>query len=93
MNSSKTESTITAQHGELTRHGVGGQRWGRTSIFLNLKLSFLNQGIIITTGSLAIVSEMIPSVVDLMASAVILIGLGISQWKSSSFPYGLYKMD
>ena len=74
-------------------NGVAVERWGWGSIGVNLVLSLLNLVIAIASGSLAVTSEMIHNLVDLMASVVVLIGLRISQRRSKSFPYGLYKIE
>jgi cation diffusion facilitator family transporter len=69
------------------------ERWGWGSIGINILLSLLNLGISLASGSLAVVSEMVHNLVDLLASIVVLIGLRISQRKNKSFPYGLYKVE
>src|SRR4030043_769227 len=74
-------------------YGVAVERWGWGSIGINLILSLLNLGIAVASGSLAVTSEIVHNLVDLMASGVVLIGLKISQRRSKSFPYGLYKVE
>jgi len=74
-------------------YGVAVERWGWGSIGINLILSLLNLGIAVASGSLAVTSEMVHNLVDLMASVVVLIGLKISQRRSKLFPYGLYKVE
>src|SRR4030042_1264025 len=74
-------------------YGVAVEHWGWGSIGINLILSLLNLGIAVASGSLAVTSEMVHNLVDLMASVVVLIGLRISQRRSKSFPYGLYKVE
>jgi cation diffusion facilitator family transporter len=74
-------------------YGVEVERWGWRSISVNLVLSLLNLVIAVASGSLAVTSEMVHNLVDLMASIVVLIGLRISQRRSKSFPYGLYKVE
>jgi cation diffusion facilitator family transporter len=69
------------------------ERWGWMSIGINLVLSILNLEIARASGSLAVASEMVHNLVDLLAAIVLLIGLRISQRKSKSFPYGLYKVE
>ena len=93
MNKVEVENKITAQSGTKTSYGITVERWGWASILVNLVLSLLNLGIAVASGSLAVVSEMVHNVVDLLASVIVLIGLRISQRKSSSFPYGLYKVE
>ena len=93
MNKVDVENKITAQSGTKTSYGIAVERWGWASILVNLVLSLLNLGIAVASGSLAVVSEMVHNVVDLLASVIVLIGLRISQRKSSSFPYGLYKVE
>jgi len=72
---------------------ISVERWGWASIGVNILLSLLNLGISIASGSLAVAAEMTHNLVDLIASASILIGLKISQRKSKAFPYGLYKVE
>ncbi|MFZ2095173.1 MAG: cation diffusion facilitator family transporter [Anaerolineales bacterium] len=93
MSIREINSKIGTQQGGVADYGVTVERWGWASIFINLVLSLLNLGIAIASGSLAVVSEMVHNLVDLMASVVVLIGLRISQRKSKSFPYGLYKVE
>jgi cation diffusion facilitator family transporter len=75
----------------ITEATVEGWGWG--SIGVNVMLSLLNLGIAITSGSLAVAAEMLHNLVDLMASVAVLFGLKISQRRSKSFPYGLYKVE
>ena len=75
------------------RYAVAVERWGWASIGVNLGLSLLNLGIAAASGSLAVASEMVHNLVDLMASIIVLIGLRISQRRNKSFPYGLYKVE
>jgi cation diffusion facilitator family transporter len=56
-------------------------------------LSLLNLGIAVASGSLAVAAEMLHNLVDLMSSVAVLVGLKISQRRSKSFPYGLYKVE
>jgi cation diffusion facilitator family transporter len=56
-------------------------------------LSLLNLGIAVASGSLAVATEMLHNLVDMMASVAVLVGLKISQRRSKSFPYGLYKVE
>lgn len=73
--------------------GSAVERWGWGSIGVNVALSLLNLGIAIASGSLAVAAEMLHNLVDLMASVAVLVGLKISQRRSKSFPYGLYKVE
>ena len=67
--------------------------WGWGSIGINLALSLLNLAIAAASGSLAVTAEMVHNLVDLVASVAVLVGLKISQRRSKSFPYGLYKVE
>jgi cation diffusion facilitator family transporter len=92
---SRNESAPTS-HDQIERQKTYGpvvERWGWMSIGVNILLSALNLEIALASGSLAVTSEMVHNLVDLMASVVLLIGLRISQRKSKSFPYGLYKVE
>jgi cation diffusion facilitator family transporter len=93
MSISGTMSNTSSQQEIRVGYGVATERWAWASIFINLVLSLLNLGIGLASGSLAVVSEMVHNLVDLMASVVVLIGLKISQRRNKSFPYGLYKVE
>jgi len=69
------------------------ERWGWYSIGVNVVLTLLNLVIAAASGSLAVAAEMVHNLVDLVASIAVLIGLKLSQRKSKSFPYGLYKVE
>jgi cation diffusion facilitator family transporter len=69
------------------------ERWGWGAICVNILLSLLNLFISIISGSLAVGAEMVHNLVDLTASAVLLVGLKISHRQSKAFPYGLYKVE
>ena len=75
----------------MTEVAVEGWGWG--SIGVNVALSLLNLGIAVASGSLVVATEMLHNLVDLMASVAVLVGLKISQRRSKSFPYGLYKVE
>jgi cation diffusion facilitator family transporter len=83
----------TAHQESLVGYSVATERWAWASIIISLALSLLNLGIGLASGSLAVISEMVHNLVDLLASVVVLIGLKISQRKNKSFPYGLYKVE
>jgi len=93
MSTGESNRKPTGRVGGQEIYGVAVERWGWGSIGINLLLSVLNLGIAIASGSLAVTSEMVHNLVDLMASVVVLIGLRISQRRSKSFPYGLYKVE
>lgn len=63
------------------------------SIGINILLASLKAGLALATGSLALAADAIHSLVDVVASAVVLAGLLIARRKSRSFPYGLYKVE
>jgi cation diffusion facilitator family transporter len=63
------------------------------SIAVNVALSLLNLAIATASGSLAVTAEMVHNLVDLAGSAAVLAGVKISERKSRSFPYGLYKVE
>jgi len=56
-------------------------------------LGLLNLSIAVASGSIAVAAETLHNLVDLMASVAVLVGLKISQRRSESFPYGLYKVE
>lgn len=63
------------------------------SIVLNIFLSLLNLIIAAASGSLAVAAETIHNLVDLLASVAVLVGINLSERKSRTFPYGLYKVE
>jgi cation diffusion facilitator family transporter len=63
------------------------------SIALNIFLSLLNLVIAAASGSLAVAAETIHNLVDLLASVAVLVGINLSERKSRTFPYGLYKVE
>ncbi len=67
--------------------------WGWGSIGVNVLLGLLNLWIAVASGNLAVAAEMLHNLIDLISSAAVLVGLKISQRRSKSFPYGLYKIE
>jgi divalent metal cation (Fe/Co/Zn/Cd) transporter len=63
------------------------------SIAVNIAVSMLDFGMAYFSGSLALAAETIHNIVDLTASAAVLIGLKLAYRISESFPYGLYKVE
>ena len=93
MSTSANHRMPTEQVEGKAFHQVKVERWGWGSIGVNLVLSLINLGIAIASGSLAVAAEMLHNLVDLLASVAVLVGLKISQRRSQSFPYGLYKVE
>jgi cation diffusion facilitator family transporter len=75
----------------ITEAAVEGWGWG--SIGVNVALSLLNLCIAVASGSLAVTTEMVHNLVDLMASVAAPVGLKISKRRTKSFPYGLHKVE
>ncbi len=69
------------------------QRVGVYSLLTNLTLSGLKLGLAAISGSLALAADGIHSLVDVFSSVAVILGLRISTRRSSSFPYGLYKVE
>jgi cation diffusion facilitator family transporter len=63
------------------------------SIAVNVVVALLDSGMAYFSGSLALAAETVHNLVDLTASAAVLIGLRLAYRKSKSFPYGLYKVE
>jgi cation diffusion facilitator family transporter len=63
------------------------------SLILNISLVFAKLFLSAATGSLALRADAIHSLVDVFGSLALIMGLVISSKKSSSFPYGLYKVE
>jgi len=69
------------------------ERAGFYSVGLNVFLVCLKLGLAAASGSLALAADAIHSLVDVLASLIVLVGLFIARRKSRSFPYGLYKVE
>lgn len=69
------------------------ERTGAYSVGVNLGLASLKLGLAALTGSLTLAADALHSLVDVVASLVVLGGLLIARRRSSSFPYGLYKVE
>lgn len=69
------------------------ERVGLYSAGVNLFLVALKLGLASLSGSLALAADAIHSLVDVVASLVVLAGLFIARRTSRSFPYGLYKVE
>ena len=59
----------------------------------NILLVLLKYGLSILSGSIALRADAIHSLIDVLSSLGIFVGIKISERKSSSFPYGLYKVE
>ncbi len=68
-------------------------RTGIYSLAVNLILVATKLSLSIITGTLALRADAIHSLVDVFASAALILGLVMSGRKSKNFPYGLYKLE
>jgi len=59
----------------------------------NVLLVLLKYGLSILSGSIALRADAFHSLVDVLSSLGIFVGIKISERKSSTFPYGLYKVE
>ncbi|MBN1273462.1 MAG: cation diffusion facilitator family transporter [Candidatus Aminicenantes bacterium] len=66
---------------------------GIYSLLVNLTLAAVKLILSFVTGSLALRADAIHSSVDVFGSIALIVGLVISNRKTSKFPYGLYKME
>jgi cation diffusion facilitator family transporter len=66
---------------------------GWYSILVNGVLFTLNLAMASFSGSLALKAETTHNVLDLTASLAVLVGVTLSEHKSRTFPYGLYKIE
>ena len=71
----------------------GTVRVGQYSVGVNLLLVGLKAILAVLSGSLALAADTVHSIVDVVGSVVVLVGLWIARRRSSSFPYGLYKVE
>jgi cation diffusion facilitator family transporter len=63
------------------------------SVGFNILLVLLKYGLSILSGSIALRADAIHSLVDVLSSLGIFVGIKISERRSSSFPYGMYKVE
>jgi len=63
------------------------------SILTNMVLVVIKAVLAVISGSLAIRADAIHSLSDVVSSAIILVGIKISQRSARGFPYGLYKVE
>ena len=63
------------------------------SLLFNLALVGAKLILSALTGSLALRADAVHSLVDVLASVALILGLKISERKSQSFPLGLYKVE
>ncbi len=63
------------------------------SILTNLLLVGIKTAVAWISGSLAVTADAIHSLSDVVSSAIILIGIKISERPARGFPYGLYKVE
>ncbi len=73
--------------------GEDGKKVALYSIFLNIGLVLAKGWIVLLSGSTAVLAETIHSFTDVIGSLAIWVGITISLKKSSSFPWGLYKVE
>jgi len=59
----------------------------------NVLLVLLKYGLSVLSGSIALRADAFHSLIDVLASLGIFVGIKISERKSSGFPYGLYKVE
>jgi cation diffusion facilitator family transporter len=63
------------------------------SLFVNAGLVAAKLTLSFSTGSLSLAADGVHSFIDIIGSGALILGLIISQRKSSSFPYGMYKVE
>lgn len=63
------------------------------SLLVNAGLVFIKLALSFSTGSLSLAADAIHSFIDIIGSVALIVGLIISQRKSSRFPYGMYKVE
>jgi cation diffusion facilitator family transporter len=63
------------------------------SLLVNAGLVILKLTLSFSTGSLSLAADAVHSFIDIIGSGALILGLIISQRKSSSFPYGMYKVE
>lgn len=66
---------------------------GWMSLAVNVALLAINLWMAALSGSLALAAETTHNLLDLIASIAVLVGMTLSQRKTRSFPYGMYKVE
>lgn len=72
---------------------TGIQKVAVYSLLVNLGLVGTKLSLSMISGSLALRADAVHSLVDVFASMALILGLVVSNRKSKSFPYGLYKVE
>ncbi len=72
---------------------AGLERIGIYSLLVNTGLSSLKLALAAVSGSLALAADGIHSLVDVIASLAVILGLRLSTRRTRTFPYGLYKVE
>lgn len=63
------------------------------SLLVNIGLVLVKFLLSVSTGSLSLKADAVHSFIDIFGSGALIMGLIISRRKSSTFPYGLYKVE
>lgn len=63
------------------------------SIILNTSLTVIKYALATLSGSVALTADAIHSLTDVISSTSVLMGIKLSKGRSTSFPYGLYKVE
>lgn len=63
------------------------------SLLVNACLVAIKLTLSFSTGSLSLAADAVHSFIDIIGSGALILGLIISQRKSGSFPYGMYKVE
>ena len=72
------------------------KKFARVALYaalVNLGLVFLKYGIGLFSGSIALKADAIHSLVDVLASLTVFAGISLSERKTRTFPFGLYKLE
>jgi cation diffusion facilitator family transporter len=77
----------------MGKRDINVEKWGWYSILITLILAIINILINSASGGLAVKAEMYHCLIDLVVAVAVLIGIMLSKKKSSSFPYGLHKVE
>ena len=68
-------------------------RVAELSLLVNTGLVIVKLILSLLTGSLSLRADAVHSLIDIIGSSTLILGLIISRRKSSSFPYGMYKVE
>lgn len=87
------DMTVTGRAADELDGSPSTKRVAAYSLMINLALVMVKLILSAVSGSLALRADAVHSLVDVFDSSALILGMYISERKSKSFPYGLYKVE